>query len=275
MTYEGGSTVIVQNAGILSYSCIKAEASNIHVESTGEYPSISYVPSSLYGTSYVGCKGCDAATFIPEPQPLTEVPPLITLDPPQCTNTPYVNPPSSGVMYPGNYNSMKVMGDLEMKPGLYCLKGGFTNVKGDVKGERVTLYFVDEAHVTLNNNCAQPKNCDLMFLTAPDCESPTAECGVPPAIRGLLMYFAEPSKIVINGGSMNIFEGTIFAPSSEATLNGGSTHGHLENPDCGELHQGDRRCDAKHELGRRGDVSTARADRIAAVKCDLETKKTG
>ena len=220
MTFEGGSNVLVKNAGILSYSCIKADASNIHIESTGPQKSISYVPSSVYGTSYVGCKGCDASKFSPLPQPLSEAPPLIKLDPPKCTNAAYVDAPQSGVLYPGNYNGINSKGDMELKPGLYCLKGGFSNDKGNFKGERVTLYFLNSATVSLNDNS---KKGNYLILTAPDCETADAGCGVPPAIRGLLMYFAKPSTIKINGNSANIFEGTIFAPTSEATLNGGST----------------------------------------------------
>ena len=96
-----------------------------------------------------------------------------------------------------------------MKPGLYCLQGDFENSKGNVKGERVTVYFTKEATVKLNNNCTNPSKCNSLILTAPDCETADAGCGVPPAIRGLLMYFAKPSSISVNGGSANIFEGTI------------------------------------------------------------------
>ena len=101
MTYEGGSNVLVKNAGILSYSCIKADANNIRVEVTGENRSISYTPSSLYGSSYVDCKGCELP-HDPEPQPVAEIPPMIALDPPKCTNASYINAPSSGTIYPGN-----------------------------------------------------------------------------------------------------------------------------------------------------------------------------
>jgi len=223
MTYEGGSDVLVKNAGILSYSCIKADANNIHVEVTGEDRSISYTPSSLYGTSYVDCKGCDTADMTPDPQPMSEPPPLISLDPPECGTGSYLAAPSSGTITPGNYKSIKTSGDLLMRPGLYCIQGNFENSKGNVTGERVTLYFIEEANVSLNNNCTNPSKCNSLILSAPDCETADVECGVPPAERGLLMYFAEPSSISVNGGSANIFEGTIYAPSSEVTLNGGST----------------------------------------------------
>lgn len=222
MQFGGGATVIVRNAGILSYSCIEADANNIYVESSGDNASISYVPSSLYGTSYVGCKGCSTANMTPAPQPLAEPPPLISMNPPKCSNAAYKNAPSSGVMNPGNYYDIKTNGDLLMNPGLYCIKGDFQNDKGNVTGERVTLYFVEESTLTLNNNCTNPNKCNSLILTAPDCETADAGCGVPPAIRGLLMYFAKPSTIKINGGSANIFEGTIYAPTSEATLNGSS-----------------------------------------------------
>lgn len=216
MTFEGGAKVIVKNAGILSYSCITAEASNIHIESTGPQKSISYVPSS----EYVGCKGCDASKFSPLPQPLSEAPPLITLDPPKCTNAAYVNAPQSGVLYPGNYYGITSKGDMELKPGLYCIDGGFSNDKGNFKGERVTLYFVSSATVKLNDNSNKG---NYLILTAPDCETADPNCGVPPAVRGLLMYSTQPLTIQINGNSANVFEGTIYAPSSDATLNGGST----------------------------------------------------
>lgn len=41
------------------------------------------------------------------------------------------------------------------------------------------------------------------------------------------MYFAKPSTVQINGGSNNQISGTVYAPTSDITLNGGTD---LETP---------------------------------------------
>lgn len=226
MTFEGGSSVVVKNAGIFSNSCIKADANNIYVESSGSDSGIWYVPDYMHDGSYVECKGCDTADMVPDPEPAAAPLEDILLDPPKCDlSKPFVNAAGSGTLSPGNYNGITSSGDLTLSPGLYCLKGGFENTKGNVVGNDITLYFMNSTTVKLNNNFNEKKIENSYGLTLSAASGDNF--GNPPAVRGVLMYFAKPSTVQINGGSNNQISGTVYAPTSDITLNGGTD---LETP---------------------------------------------
>lgn len=221
MTFGGGATVIVRNAGIFSNSCIKAVASNITVESTGVDSGVWYVPDYMHDSSYEECKGCASANITPDPEPAGAPLEDITLEPPKCDlSKPFVDTSGKGTLSPGNYNSINSSGDLTLLPGLYCLKGGFENTKGNVVGDNITLYFMNSTTVKINNNFNEKKIEESygLSLYAADGDN----YGSPPAVRGLLMYFAKPSTIKVNGGSNNQMSGTIYAPTTEYTFNGGT-----------------------------------------------------
>ena len=226
MTFEGGSSVVVKDAGVFSNSCIKADANNITVESTGTGAGIWYVPDYMHDGSYVECKGCSTANMTPAPQPAEAPLDDIILDPPNCDlSQPFEDAAGSGTLSPGNYNDIESNGDLLLEPGLYCLKGGFENTKGNVVGNNITLYFLNSTTVKLNNNFNEKKIEDSYGLTLTAASGD--DFGDPAAVRGVLMYFDKPSTIQINGGSNNEISGTIYAPTSDITLNGGTD---LETP---------------------------------------------
>lgn len=208
--FAGNSNVLVKHSGVFSNSCIKATSGSIivNVEDGG----ISYITN---------CIGCSTASLSPAPAQAPEPIPTKLLDAPICTNDSYQYAPTSGEIGPGNYYGISAAnnGTLILKPGLYCLKGDLKNgSQSTLKGERVTLYFL-EGNVDISQNAKGE-----VSLRSPDCETSDAGCGVPPAKRGVLMYFdpSKPHTVTLNGGSTNYFEGTIYGPNVTFKINGGS-----------------------------------------------------
>jgi len=62
----------------------------------------------------------------------------------------------------------------------------------------------------------------IINLTAPDCTSPTPECGVPPAIQGVVIYFnpAYQRTLAFAPTAGSYFEGTILGPTTTVSLQG-------------------------------------------------------
>jgi len=214
--FAGSSDVDVTDAGIFSNSCIKAQSSATSVIVIGG--NIQYVST---------CTGCDSADMEPDATQASEPLPKDILNADDIPNCPsdedlYEDANySSGVLEPGNYFGLSIPANktVTLKPGLYCLKGDLKNGSKSVfKAERVTFSIL-EGDVTINQNDA-----GQAWLTAPDCETKDATCDVPPAVRGLLMYLdpAKPHKVTLNGGSTNLFEGTIYGPNTTFKINGGS-----------------------------------------------------
>ena len=108
-------------------------------------------------------------------------------------------------------NGKDFKGEVNLEPGLYCIKGDVTMNAGDVvKGADVTLYFMD-GKVTINGGAT-------VQLSAPSGKD------VSPALKNILFYV--PSKVdnkgnvsgaavTINGNSDSYFTGTIYAPGSD------------------------------------------------------------
>ena len=204
--FGGNVTVTVNKGGIWSNSCLEADG-NSWVELIGG------------GTaSYYTAFGGDYPDNINvPPQKVTEKLPDLNIQAPVCSNAAYVNAPNSGTIYPGNYNGIFVNSKATMtfEPGLYCLKGDFdANAKSIVWAENVT-FFMQTGTLHFNGQAE-------LHLFAPNCE--TIECGVPRAIRGLLMYFPPENQasFTLNGSSDNDYMGTIYAPSSNMKINGTS-----------------------------------------------------
>ncbi len=141
------------------------------------------------------------------------------IDPPKCFDTPFVNMPSSGTVNPGNYNSINPSSHstLILNPGLYCIKDKFLINNGvTIIGNKVTLYLMGndlDLDFTLNGHA-------VLDLSAPDCETPDPSCGVPPAIRGMLIYIDDDAWIKLTGTSDMHLMGTFYAPRSHFDIIG-------------------------------------------------------
>lgn len=210
--FGGTGFTFINAAGVFSNSCIKAQSNSSEVTVVGG--SIQYTTT---------CPGCADANITPDP---VQSPTSINCDfisPPTCSDSPYVTAPTSGTINPGNYQALLPGSGnaLILNPGVYCLKPDNSNkpalqnnAKSTLKGTGVTL-FIQDGNVTLNTNDNAAEDWGVS-LTAPDCDGEGC---------GLLMYFAKDktADVQINGGAKNYFEGTIFGPTANFTLNGGAT----------------------------------------------------
>jgi hypothetical protein len=128
---------------------------------------------------------------------------------------------SSGTYNPGYYNGINVAKDTHnangtvLNPGLYCVKGNII-AQGEsvLTGHKVTIYM-------MNGNISFAANA-VINLTSPDCTSPAADCGVPPAIRGILIYFdpAYQRTMEFAPSAQSYLEGTILGPTTTVNLIG-------------------------------------------------------
>lgn len=203
--FGGTAKVKVNKGGVFSNSCLEADG-NSYLELIGG--------TASYYTAFGG--NYPDNINVP-PQQVTEKLPDLNIQVPVCSSTAYVNSPNSGTISPGNYNGIFVNSKETMtfQPGLYCLKGDFdVNAKAIVWAENVT-FFMQTGTVHFNGTAE-------LHLFAPNCE--TSVCGVPRAIRGLLMYFPPENQatIILNGSSDNDYMGTIYAPASNFKINGTS-----------------------------------------------------
>lgn len=204
----GDSTLKIKGGGIFTNSCLNANGGpEVSVTGGDVKWYSSYSPPS---SGHISPAPIRTYTRLPD----------IPIDAPVCTDAPYVNAPSSGTIDPGNYNGI-VTGNkqtLTLNPGLYCLKGDLGgNAKSKMVANGVTFYMISGG-VSFNGSAE-------IHLAAPNC--PSSACpgsGVPPAIRGILMYVAPTNQadITLNGGVYNDYMGTIYAPNANVKINGNS-----------------------------------------------------
>jgi hypothetical protein len=206
--FQGSSFTYINEGGIFSNSCIVPGGEGFSVEVDGG--AINYIST---------CPDCAGANISPLPQKAPVPLPTDMIDPPKCTSAPFVNMPTSGTVNPGNYNNINPSSHatLILNPGLYCIKDKFLVNNGvTIIGHKVTLYLMGndlDLDFTLNGHA-------VLDLSAPDCETPDPSCGVPPAIRGMLVYINDDAWIKITGNSDMHLMGTFYAPRSHFTIIG-------------------------------------------------------
>lgn len=220
--FLGNSTTFINKGGIFSNSCVEA----------GGTSTIDVVGGSVSAFLPDGCDNYEPKYTLYPPVSCQKAPsklPKGMLPPPQCPerSESYVDTDGSfggtQTLPPGWYDAgitIKNKAYITLSPGLYCIHGGMrNNAQSYLKGNNVTLYFLDDAAVTLNQNTGENTGTDL---SAPSCD--TSACGVPHAVQGLLMYFAtgESAQVTLNGGSNNEYVGTIYGEDTNFTLNGGT-----------------------------------------------------
>ena len=213
--FLGGSETYINKGGVFSNSCLKMNTGLVQVTG-GE---IQYWHESECG------KCIDNVRVSPEPIPAYIKLPKDLIPAPICPEQTPANTHSvkkgeySGTINPGWYTTgIQVPNNesLKLNPGLYCITGDMTNNSGTTLiADSVTLYFLS-GDLTLNQN-------DYGAVSLTSCkESP---CGTPTeweAIPGLLIFFDPSYQAVIkmNGGSTNVFRGTIYGSNANFTLNG-------------------------------------------------------
>lgn len=210
ITFGNSSRTNILKGGIFSNSCISTVGSEPEV--TIEDGKIIY-NEDFYRSSWPG-------SIDPQPKTTTNRLDDDLIPPPTCPptgSTAYVSAPNSSTLSPGNYKGISLSSDsLTLQRGLYCLDGDLKITgKSTFSAEGVTFYFASGA--------PDFSGTAVIHMSAPICESgncPTI--GVPPAIPGMLMYIGHTEAVKINGTADNYFEGLIYAPKSEVTLDGTS-----------------------------------------------------
>jgi hypothetical protein len=121
-------------------------------------------------------------------------------------------------LQPGKYEEISVASpgaSLDFEPGMYCIYGskGFSATGGTITGDGIIIY--------LEQGPFDPGGSVLLNLSA----ELTSDTLVDPDYNdweGLLLYLdpSNTSATSISGTSATSYTGTIYAPSSECTLNG-------------------------------------------------------
>jgi len=143
------------------------------------------------------------------------------------------------VATPGNFNtsfpSVSPAGTLKLQKGIYCLNNGLSLSSGwtlttDLDGNGIfdgsdggdegVILYVPNGSVTFNGS----SNVQI---------GPINKLGTDPGIKGYLLYVppTNNSPVKIAGGNGSTFVGTILAPSSLITLEGGTSTDSL-NLEC-------------------------------------------
>jgi len=131
-----------------------------------------------------------------------------------------INSAGTYTIDPGLYEELTVLAgaDVTLNPGMYCIYGnkGFTSNGGSITGTDIFIY-VEVGDFNLGGNT-------LVNLSA--VKPPNTL--IDPSFNdwaGMLLY-VDPNNtnpITITGGSNTVYTGTIYAPSSLVTLEGGGT----------------------------------------------------
>jgi len=131
-----------------------------------------------------------------------------------------INTAGATTINPGRYEEITILAnaDVTMKPGMYCIYGnkGFTSNGGSITGADIFIYMGDGGfdlggNTLVNLSAVQPPN-SLVDPSHNDW-------------AGMLLY-VDPNNtnpIKITGTSNTVYSGTIYAPSSLVTLEGGGT----------------------------------------------------
>jgi Flp pilus assembly protein TadG len=131
-----------------------------------------------------------------------------------------INSAGAHTIFPGRYSEITVLAgaDVTMDPGMYCVYGnkGFTSNGGSITGTDIFIYMEDGdfnlgGNTLVNLSAVQPPNS----LVDPSFND----------WAGMLLY-VDPNNtnpITITGASNTVYTGTIYAPSSLVTLEGGGT----------------------------------------------------
>ena len=205
----GGASVTAVQGGIFSNSCIKGPNNSAFNMLGGG--NVTYYGSYTFQGTVTG----GSVVQSPEPLPDLVIPDNPCQNPPALADYKKIN--DEGTFTPGYYlgfTAPKKTG-AKLNPGLYCIKGNITALGGGIiTGNKVTIYMMDG-----NINFAANS---IINLTAPDCETPDASCGVPPAIRGIVIYFnpAYQRTLSFAPGNTSYFEGTILGPTTTVSLQG-------------------------------------------------------
>ncbi|NMC79474.1 MAG: hypothetical protein GYA59_08950 [Chloroflexi bacterium] len=200
LIFSGSSTVTINNSGVFSNSCMKA---NGHVVVNAD-DGIKYIEESVLA---------GGVTVSPPPDKVSIPLPSIPFSPPDCSGLEDRGSWSgSGTISPGRYTQIRLNnGDLTMQSGLYCLSGDFTVTGGTLDGQQgVTIY--------MTGGDFSSAGSATLKLSAPTTNN-------PPALRGMLIFLAQGNtgNVTLAGTVDSFFTGTIYVPSGSIDLGGNNS----------------------------------------------------
>ena len=228
---QGGTKVIIDGGGLYSNSddptCSFKKASCAGVTDINNADGSQGVITMVGGASLnLGC--LPDATLAPAgSKQLPFPPPYEELAPPAECSQPLKTVsgnPSAVTLTPGHYRAMPPkpnIKDMTLQPGVYCIdtemrigSTDFIRVAGTFGVDPgVFFYFMPGGSFTFNGGST------VQLWGIHDTTSP---------YMGYLIYASPnystgtPVNCTINGGSLSMFKGTIYAPYCDITLNGGS-----------------------------------------------------
>lgn len=155
-------------------------------------------------------------------------------DVPLPAYTPGCECDSGSTLDPGVYCGLSIHGNVTMRPGLYIIDGGSFSVNSTARltGTGVTLVFTSRTgssypSVTINGGAR-------VNLTAA-ADDTTGPAGMK-ALKGMVMYMDRNAptgtRVRLNGGSNQRFQGALYLPKANVTFTGGSSTG---TNDCLQL----------------------------------------
>ena len=135
---------------------------------------------------------------------------------PDCGNSVPLGSQSGSTLYPGRFpTGIKLNGnnDYIMKPGMYCIEGGFTvNGNVTVEGEGVFIAMMS-GELYLNGSAK------VTLTYANDLKD-----GKGNQWGGMLIYapYGNKAGVKLDGGNETVYRGTIYVPDAECSLGGNS-----------------------------------------------------
>jgi hypothetical protein len=212
-TITGGS--VFSNSNADSVSCQSGVQDGSGAITVGPTPA----NIQVVGGFDLGGSGSVSPLPVVEGAPQDDLRPIPT---PDCSALPDYGAVSvvagkSATLGPGRYASIsfKAGASVTLNPGMYCIYGtkGFTGTGGSISGSGVMIYLQDGGFDLGGNS--------LVALAAED----KSGVLVDPADndwRGMLVY-ADPNNsnpVKLTGNTGTTYTGTVFAASSDCTING-------------------------------------------------------
>ena len=207
ISFAGGANVDLTSCNIMSNSAA-AQA----LQQTGSSNVSADCVYSVGGMSYTGslkttncAKPVPYATASRDPYRNLNVPTLPTT----CDPIPATHPKKATTISPGRFcGTLSIKGDVTMSPGTYIIDGGNFEVNSYAKlaGSGVTIILTGGGYVQMNGTATI------------NLEAPTTG-----KYSGILFFqdrLDSGYTHVINGDSTSTFEGALYFPASNATLNG-------------------------------------------------------
>jgi hypothetical protein len=209
-SFGGSGDTIIYDGGIFTNGCLSGNGNNFDVIVENGY--VRYV-GDFHGSN----------NFDPDPEqvniPIMVFVDLVEVIQAECDKLPShparspIRSSIQTILYPGNYlGSNFIVGDTELKPGLYCVTGNIAIDAGEqVTGAEVTI-FLTGGSVWISGG------------TSLNLSAPRQEIGPLNIFTHLLFYVTE-GNVTWNSGSEHQAVGRVYAPQGKITLSGNSAQG--------------------------------------------------